>query len=94
MPQIPIYPPWRARQHPHPASNRYYVEDARGTMIAGSLEPGIARLIATLPDVLAARDDLVDAVTGVLHGADQHGGELDDTSRRMLIDALPQGTTW
>jgi len=37
---------------------------------------------------------LFDAVTGVLHGADNHGGQIDDVSREMLIAALPTGTRW
>jgi len=58
MPEVKLNGPWQAYKHGHPASSRSYLMNAKHHIIASGIEHGLARAIATFPDVVAERDEL------------------------------------
>ena|SRR5215471_3010853 len=52
MPKANLYGPWEAHLHGNKNATRYYIMNAKHDIIAVHMQPGIARAIALLPDLI------------------------------------------
>lgn len=56
MPKVNLHGPWRAFMHGNKNAAHMYIMNAKHEIIATHIEPGIAREIAKLPELVALNE--------------------------------------